>query len=190
MSTPGNTKEIAVLAGGCFWCVEAVLEQLRGVEHVESGYAGGHVPNPTYQQICTGTTGHAEVVRIRFDSREISYQEILNVFFMTHDPTTLNRQGPDVGDQYRSAIFYITPSQKEAAEQVTEHLRLSGIFDNPIVTEICALETFYPGEDYHQEFFRSNPYQPYCQVIISPKVAKFRKEFSDKLKSEVTRTTA
>jgi peptide-methionine (S)-S-oxide reductase len=175
-------RETATLGGGCFWCLEAVFEQLRGVEKVESGYAGGAVPNPTYHQVCTGTTGHAEVVQVTFDPEVISFREILDVFFATHDPTTLNRQGPDVGTQYRSAVFYHSPQQKQIAEQRIAELNAAGIWDAPLVTEVVSLEGFYRAEDYHQEYFRNNPAQPYCLAVVSPKVAKFRKQFAARLK--------
>jgi peptide-methionine (S)-S-oxide reductase len=175
-------RETATLGGGCFWCLEPVFEQLRGVERVESGYAGGTVPNPTYRQVCNGNTGHAEVVQVTFDPAVVSYREILDVFFGTHDPTTLNRQGPDTGTQYRSVIFYHTPEQKEAAEQRIAELNAAGIWDAPIVTQVVSLPAFYKAEDYHQEYFQQNSLQPYCQAVVAPKVAKFRKQFLDKLK--------
>ena len=175
------TKEIATLAGGCFWCLEAVLENVRGVESVVSGYAGGKVTDPTYQQVCTGTTGHAEVVQVTFDPTAISYRDILEIYFAIHDPTTLNRQGHDVGTQYRSAIFYHSPEQKQIAEQAIAELNTAGIWDRPIVTEVAPLTTFYPAEAYHQGYFRGHPEQGYCQVVVGPKVAKFRKRFADKL---------
>jgi peptide-methionine (S)-S-oxide reductase len=174
--------ETATLGGGCFWCLEAVFEQLRGVQKVESGYAGGAVPDPTYRQVCTGTTGHSEVVQVTFDPEVISFREILDVFFATHDPTTLNRQGPDVGTQYRSAVFYHSPQQKQIAEQRIAELNAAGIWDAPLVTEVVPLEAFYRAEDYHQEYFRNNPAQPYCLAVVSPKVAKFRKQFAARLK--------
>jgi peptide-methionine (S)-S-oxide reductase len=175
--------ETATLGGGCFWCLEAVFEQLRGVERVESGYAGGTVPNPTYRQVCNGNTGHAEVAQVTYDPAVVSYRDILDVFFATHDPTTLNRQGADVGTQYRSVIFYHTPQQKEQAEKRIAELNAAGIWDAPIVTQVTPLPAFYKAEDYHQEYFRQNPGQPYCQVVVAPKVAKFRKQFADKLKA-------
>jgi peptide-methionine (S)-S-oxide reductase len=175
------SREVATLGGGCFWCLEAVFEQLRGVERVESGYAGGGVAAPTYHQVCTGATGHAEVVQVTFDPAVVSFREVLDVFFATHDPTTLNRQGPDVGTQYRSAVFYHSPQQKETAEQAIAELNAAGIWDAPIVTEVVPLEAFYPAEDYHQGYYRQNPGQSYCRVVISPKVAKFRKQFAAKL---------
>ena len=175
-------QEIATLAGGCFWCLEAVFAELRGVEKVVSGYAGGYVPEPSYRQVCTGTTGHAEVVQITFDPREISFKELLEVFFTIHDPTTLNRQGGDVGTQYRSAIFYHTPEQKAVAEQVMAEVNAAKLWDAPIVTEISPLTTFFPAEDYHQEYYQLNPDQPYCRAVIAPKVAKFRKQYLAKLK--------
>lgn len=177
-----HDQEVATLAGGCFWCLEAVFDQLRGVEQVESGYSGGSVPNPSYRQVCTGTTGHAEVVQISFDPQVISFRELLKVFFTIHDPTTLNRQGADVGTQYRSAIFYHSPEQKAIAEQVIAELNAAGIWDAPIVTEVTPFTAFYPAEEYHQEYYQQNPSQPYCQVVIAPKVAKFRKEYLAKLK--------
>jgi peptide-methionine (S)-S-oxide reductase len=177
-----STSETATLAGGCFWCLEAVYDQLRGVRSVVSGYAGGHVPNPTYRQVCAGDTGHAEVVQIEFDPNEVSYRDLLRVFFTIHDPTTLNRQGADVGTQYRSAIFYHSPEQKQAAEEVMAELRAQKVWERPVVTELAPLETFYPAEDYHQEYFERNGEQPYCQAVVAPKVAKFRKAFFDRLK--------
>jgi peptide-methionine (S)-S-oxide reductase len=181
---PANDKEVATLAGGCFWCLEAVYEQLTGVEKVESGYSGGTVHNPTYRQVSAGTTGHAEAVQLTFDPNEISFRELLEVFFTIHDPTTLNRQGADVGPQYRSAIFYHDQKQKEAAEQVIGEIGAAGIWDDPIVTEVAPFRGFYKAEDYHQEYYRNNSYQPYCQVVIAPKVAKFRRKYLDKLKRE------
>ncbi len=175
--------ETATLGGGCFWCVEAVLLDLKGVERVQSGYAGGTTPNPTYEEVCRGTTGHAEVVQVDFDPQVISYWEILEVFFAVHDPTTLNRQGADVGTQYRSVIFFHTPEQEERAREVIEALEREGIWDSPVVTEVSPLTSFYPAETYHDGYFSRNPQQPYCQAVISPKVAKFRARFAHKLKS-------
>jgi peptide-methionine (S)-S-oxide reductase len=175
-------REIATLAGGCFWCLEAVFNDLRGVEKVVSGYAGGSLPNPTYQEVCMGTTGHAEVVQIFFDPNETSFKELLEVFFTIHDPTTLNRQGADAGTQYRSAIFYHSPEQREVAQQVIKELEAERIWDDPIVTEVTPLETFYPAEGYHQQYYEQNPNQPYCRAVVAPKVAKFRKLFLSKLK--------
>jgi peptide-methionine (S)-S-oxide reductase len=185
--TPGEvvmpaSKELATLGGGCFWCLEAVFEQLRGVEKVESGYCGGNTVNPTYAQVCTGATGHAEVVQVTFDPSVVSFAEILDVFFAIHDPTTLNRQGPDTGTQYRSAIYYHSPQQKETAERRIGELNASKIWDAPIVTEVEPLSVFYRAEDYHQGYFRRNPDQGYCQYVVSPKVAKFRKHFAEKLR--------
>jgi peptide-methionine (S)-S-oxide reductase len=181
---PENTgKEVATLGGGCFWCLEAVFEQLRGVEKVESGYAGGSVANPSYQQVCGGGTGHVEVVQVTFDPTVVSFREVLDVFFATHDPTTLNRQGPDFGTQYRSAVFYHSPEQKRVAEERIVELNAAGIWDAPIVTEVVPLRAFYKAEDYHQGYFRDNPRQPYCQAVVAPKVAKFRKQFAGKLRS-------
>jgi peptide-methionine (S)-S-oxide reductase len=182
-SAAPSKSEIATLAGGCFWCLEAVFEQLRGVLRVESGYARGSVPEPTYRQVCTGATGHAEVVQITFDPAVVSYREILDIFFATHDPTTLNRQGADVGTQYRSAIFYHSPEQKRVAEERIKELDAAKIWDEPIVTEVVSAPAFYRAEDYHQEYFRNNAGQPYCMAVVSPKVAKFRKQFAAKLKS-------
>lgn len=179
---PQQGKELATLGGGCFWCLEAVYLELKGVEAVVSGYAGGTVPNPTYYQVCAETTGHAEVVQLTFNPNVISYKEILQVFFTIHDPTTLNRQGNDVGTQYRSAIYYHSPEQKRIAEETIKEITADKVWDAPIVTEVAALDVFYPAEDYHQEYFWRNPYQPYCQYVIIPKVAKFRKYFVDKLK--------
>jgi peptide-methionine (S)-S-oxide reductase len=175
-------REIATLAGGCFWCVEAVFVELRGVEHVESGYMGGQMPNPTYEAVCTGRTGHAEVIQIAFDPDVISFRELLEVFFTTHDPTTLNRQGADVGTQYRSAIFYHTPEQAETAQHVIAAFNAEKIWPNPIVTEVTPVSTFYKAEDYHQSYFASNPQQPYCNAVIPPKLAKLRQKFAAKLK--------
>jgi peptide-methionine (S)-S-oxide reductase len=175
-------KEVATLGGGCFWCLEAIFLDLKGVEKVESGYSGGTAPNPTYRQVCTGTTGHAEVVQVTFDPRVISFKELLEVFFTIHDATTLNRQGADVGTQYRSAIFYHTPEQKVIAEQVIKDLNSAGIWNTPIVTEITPFKAFYRAEDYHQEYYRNNPDQPYCQAVIAPKVVKFRQKYLAKLK--------
>lgn len=181
-STPTPRREVATLGGGCFWCLEAVFDELQGVVDVVSGYSGGHVPNPSYEAVCTGRTGHAEVVQITFDPDVISYRDLLRVFFSIHDPTTRNRQGADVGPQYRSVIFYHSPEQKAVAEDVIAELDAAGIWGRPIVTEVTPFQAFYPAEDYHQEYYRRNPYQGYCQVVIAPKVAKFRKEFMDRLK--------
>lgn len=175
------TTEIATLGGGCFWCLEAVYQELKGVVHVESGYAGGNVPHPTYEQVCDGTTGHAEVVRIEFDPADISYREILEIFFTIHDPTTPNRQGNDVGTQYRSVIFHHTPDQQETARQVIACM--ASVWDAPIVTELCPAPTYYKAEDYHQNYFREHPLQGYCAFVVAPKVAKFRKVFADKAKN-------
>jgi peptide-methionine (S)-S-oxide reductase len=177
-------NEIAILGGGCFWCLEAVYEQLRGVVRVESGYAGGAVPNPTYEQVSTGRTGHAEVVQVTYDPGAISYEEILEIFFSIHDPTTLNRQGADVGPQYRSIILTHDAEQRAVAEQVIARIEAEGIWDDPIVTEVAPLVAFYKAEDYHQEYYRRNQGQPYCQVVIAPKVAQFRKQHFDKLRRD------
>ncbi|MFO7321944.1 MAG: peptide-methionine (S)-S-oxide reductase MsrA [Chloroflexota bacterium] len=183
MTQNAQGMEVATLGGGCFWCLEAVYDQLKGVTDVVSGYAGGHVPNPTYQQVCSGATGHAEVVQITFDPAVVSFEDLLHVFFTIHDPTTLNRQGADVGTQYRSVIFYHTPEQKETAERVIAELEAQQVWDQPIVTEVTPLDAFYPAEDYHQEYFARNPYQGYCQVVIAPKVAKFRQKYMERLKA-------
>lgn len=174
--------DTAVLGGGCFWCLEPVFQQLKGVLEVEPGYAGGHVPNPTYEQVCTGTTGHAEVVRIQFDPETVTFRELLEVFFSVHDPTTPNRQGADVGPQYRSIILYNSQEQKETAEAVIQELNEQGIWENPIVTEVEPLQEFYPAEDYHRDYYRRNPAQPYCQLVIAPKVQRFRQQFAAKLR--------
>lgn len=176
-------SEVAVLAGGCFWCLEAVFDQLKGVSAVESGYTGGRVANPTYRQVCDGNTGHAEVVRVTFDPSVISFRDLLDVFFTIHDPTTLNRQGADVGTQYRSAIFYTSPEQQAIATQTISELGNAKLWDQPIVTEVKPLDTFYEAEDYHQEYFTNNPNQPYCRAVVAPKVAKARKVFLERLKA-------
>jgi peptide-methionine (S)-S-oxide reductase len=178
-----SRTQVATLGGGCFWCLEAVYQELRGVEKVESGYSGGDVPTPTYRQVCSETTGHAEVVQVRFDPEVVSYRDILNVYFTIHDPTTLNRQGADVGTQYRSVIFYHDDEQRRVAEEVISELEAQGIWNNPIVTEVTPFDEFYVAEDYHQNYFRDNGFQPYCQVIIAPKVAKFRKQHLERLKA-------
>jgi peptide-methionine (S)-S-oxide reductase len=173
---------VATLGGGCFWCLEAVFEQLRGVERVESGYAGGNVTNPTYKQVCTGGTGHAEVVQITFDPSVLSFGGMLDVFFDIHEPTTLNRQGADVGTQYRSVIFYHSTEQKRIAEEKIAALNSSEYYRVPVVTQLVPFEAFYRAEDYHQGYFRNNPYQGYCQAVVAPKVAKFRAHFISKLR--------
>jgi peptide-methionine (S)-S-oxide reductase len=175
--------EVATLGGGCFWCLEAVFEQLRGVERVESGYAGGSTPNPTYKAVCGGDTGHAEVVQITFDPGVISYRELLEVFFATHDPTTLNRQGHDVGTQYRSVVYYHSPVQQAAARDTIESLTQQKTWPDPIVTEVTPFPGFFKAEDYHQHYFTNNPAQPYCQLVVNTKVAKARRAFAGKLKS-------
>jgi peptide-methionine (S)-S-oxide reductase len=174
--------EVATLGGGCFWCTDAVFSQLKGVEKIEPGYSGGERENPTYEEVSAGTTGHAEVAQITFDPKVISFKEILQIFFSTHDPTTLNRQGPDIGSQYRSVIFYHNNQQKEIAEQVIKELSEEKIFDAPIVTQVVPLETVYKAEDYHKEYFKRHPEQPYCRVVIAPKVAKLRQLYLSKLK--------
>ena len=181
-SRSSDGTSLATLAGGCFWCLEAVYNELRGVESVVSGYAGGHDPDPTYEAVCSETTGHAEVVQIAYDPDMLSFRELLEVFFTIHDPTTLNRQGNDVGTQYRSAIFYHDEEQRLIADEVIEEMTVAGLWDDPIVTEVTALDTFYEAEEYHQQYFEKNPFQPYCFVVVRPKVSKFRKKFISKLK--------
>ena len=176
--------ETATLAGGCFWCLEAVFAMVEGVAHVKSGYAGGHVPNPSYKEVCTGTTGHTEVVQVEFDARVIPFADLLGIFFGIHDPTTLNRQGGDVGTQYRSAVFFHSPEQERAAKAVIAELGRDGPWDDPIVTEVTPLESFYPAEAYHDEYFERNGGQPYCRAVVAPKVAKFRKSFAHRLRPE------
>jgi peptide-methionine (S)-S-oxide reductase len=178
-------REVATLAAGCFWCVEAVFAELRGVERVESGYAGGNLPQPTYEAVCTGRTGHAEVIQITFDPEQITYRDLLEVFFATHDPTTLNRQGADVGTQYRSAVFYHSPEQRQAAEETIAALTAAQAFPAPIVTEVTpyAADNYFPAEDYHQNYFALHPTQAYCSAVIPPKLAKLRRKFASRLKS-------
>jgi len=185
LSTPVNVpagKEVATLAGGCFWCTEAIFKELRGVEQVTPGYAGGHVPSPTYEQVCTGTTGHAEAVQIIFDPRVISYADLLRIFLTTHDPTTLNRQGADVGTQYRSAIFTHTPDQARVAREIIAEFTKARVYDDPIVTEVRPFTCFYPAEEYHRDYFARNPDKGYCRLVIAPKVAKFREKYRDRLR--------
>lgn len=177
-----STTQTTTLAGGCFWCLEAVFDDLQGVLSVESGYSGGQTPNPTYQDVCNGTTGHAEVVRIKFDPALLPFNDLLRIFFSIHDPTSLNRQGADVGTQYRSAIYYHDESQKQVAEEIIAELQAAQLWPNPIVTEVSPLTNYYPAEDYHQEYFANNPNQPYCAAVVAPKVAKFRKQFLERLK--------
>jgi len=183
MNSTGK-NEVATLAGGCFWCLEAVYNDLRGVEKVVSGYSGGRAPNPTYEEVCTGKTGHAEVIQITFDPQVISFKELLEVFFTIHDPTTLNRQGADVGTQYRSAVFYHSPEQKEVADKVIADITAAKIWKDSIVTEVTKLDAFYPAEEYHQRYYERNPNQGYCRMVIEPKVIKFRKQFMSKLKKQ------
>jgi peptide-methionine (S)-S-oxide reductase len=180
--TPDSTLETAVLGGGCFWCLDAVFRELDGVRSVESGYAGGRDASPNYEEVCSGETGHAEVVRVTFDPAAISFRDLLRVFFTIHDPTTLNRQGNDVGTQYRSVIFCETPQQRADAEAIVEELTGEGLWRDPVVTEIAGSATFYPAETYHQDYFQRNGSQPYCAYIVAPKVAKFRKAFADRLR--------
>jgi peptide-methionine (S)-S-oxide reductase len=175
-------REVATLGGGCFWCTEAVFVDLRGVDRVVSGYMGGPLPNPSYEQVCSGRTGHAEVVQVTFDPAEISFREILEIFFTTHDPTTLNRQGGDEGTQYRSVVFYHDDEQRRVAEEVIRELTERRLYDDPIVTEVSPASQFYPAESYHQDYYARNPYQGYCQVVIAPKVSKFRKAYTSRLK--------
>jgi peptide-methionine (S)-S-oxide reductase len=177
-----DSRERAIFGGGCFWCTEAVFRDLRGVERVVSGYSGGARANPSYEQVCSGATGHTEVVQIEYDPRQISFRDLLQVFFATHDPTTPNRQGNDVGSQYRSVVFYESAEQQRTAQAVVDELSAAGAFERPIVTEISPLNAFYPAEAYHQEYFERNPHQPYCQVVVAPKLAKFRKQYAERLK--------
>src|SRR5690348_8229595 len=177
-----SDKEIATLAGGCFWCLEAVYDEVKGVHSVDSGYMGGRSRNPTYEEVCSGTTGHAEVVQIAFDPAVVSYQDLLEIFFVIHDPTTLDRQGNDVGTQYRSAIFYHSPEQRRIAEETIRNLEADKVFDARIVTQVVPAEVFYPAENYHQEYFQRNAGQPYCQYVVAPKLAKFRRKFLEKMK--------
>ena len=174
-------NETAVLGGGCFWCLEAVYQEIKGVEHVESGYTGGHIVEPTYEQVCDGTTGHAEVVLINFDNEIISFRALLEIFFTIHDPTTLNRQGNDIGTQYRSVIYYQSPEQKETAKHVLAEMAC--VWDAPIVTELSPVEIYFKAEDYHQNYFKQHPLQGYCAFVVAPKVAKLRKTFMDKVKA-------
>lgn len=183
-SAKPNNMDTATFGAGCFWCVEAIFQNLEGVEKVSSGYTGGHVPNPSYEEVCTGVTGHAEVARILFNPEVISFEELLEVFWQTHDPTTLNRQGADVGTQYRSAIFYHNEEQKRLAEEYKRKLNESGAFNNPVITEISPLTVFYEAENYHQDYYRNNGDQPYCRLVIKPKMEKFEKVFKDKLKKQ------
>lgn len=178
-----SNQEVATLAGGCFWCLDAVFRGLKGIEQVVSGYAGGTVANPSYEAVCTGRTGHAEVVQVTFDPAVLSYRDLVEVFFGIHDPTTLNRQGADVGTQYRSAIYYHSPEQERTARAVIAELERDQVFDSPIVTEVAPFTVFYPAEEYHQDYFRRNPGQGYCRAVIAPKVAKFRKEHLERLKT-------
>ncbi|MFP4345695.1 MAG: peptide-methionine (S)-S-oxide reductase MsrA [Anaerolineales bacterium] len=183
MMNENKNLQTTTLGGGCFWCLEAVYEQVEGVQEVVSGYAGGDRPRPTYEQVCTGATGHAEVVQVTYNPEVVSYRELLEIFFDIHDPTTLNRQGADVGTQYRSVIFYHNEAQKETAEEMIRELEASDRWKNPIVTQVEPLDAFYRAEDYHQEYFRKNPNQGYCRMVVAPKVSKFRKHFVAKLKT-------
>jgi peptide-methionine (S)-S-oxide reductase len=188
MENVGNLQK-ATFAGGCFWCTEAVFQELKGVYKVTSGYIGGHVANPTYKQVCSGQTGHAEATEILFNPEEISFEELLEVHFKTHDPTTLNRQGADVGTQYRSGIFYHNDQQKAAAESIIAELTRAGVYANPIVTEVTPASQWYPAEDYHQDYYSQNPNQGYCAMVITPKIEKFRKVFADRLRQSGGRST-
>ena len=181
-SLRAGPRERATLGGGCFWCLEAVYDQMKGVESVESGYMGGANPDPSYEEVCTGRSGHAEVVQLAFDPAIVSFREILEVFFVIHDPTTLNQQGNDVGTQYRSAIFYHSPEQKKVAEELIAELTKQQLYNKPIVTELVPAVEFYEAEEYHQEYFARNPFQPYCSYVVGPKLAKFRTSFASKLK--------
>ncbi|GBQ45505.1 peptide-methionine (S)-S-oxide reductase MsrA [Komagataeibacter sucrofermentans] len=176
-----NALETLVLGGGCFWCIEAPFKELRGVQAIEPGYAGGHTPNPTYEQVCTGRTGHTEVVRVMFDPTELSCADLLRIFFVMHDPTTPNRQGNDVGTQYRSAIFWQDATQEKTAYAIRDEIAAQHVWPNPIVTEIAKLEYFWPAEDYHRDYFARNPGNPYCSAVIPPKIAKMRRLFRDRL---------
>ncbi|HEX8942465.1 MAG TPA: peptide-methionine (S)-S-oxide reductase MsrA [Gemmatimonadaceae bacterium] len=176
------TQEIATLGGGCFWCIDTIFRELKGVERVESGYAGGRMPNPTYRDVCSGMTGHAEVVQVTFDPSVLSFRDLLGVFFTVHDPTTPDRQGADVGTQYRSIVLYHSDEQRDTTKQVIEELSKNKVWDDPIVTQVVPFTTFYSAEKYHQEYYSQNPNQPYCQIVIAPKVAKFRKKYLDKLR--------
>jgi peptide-methionine (S)-S-oxide reductase len=180
--TDSENLEVATLAGGCFWCTEAAFSIIKGVERIESGYAGGNVPNPTYEQVSTGTTGHAEAAQVFFNPKIISYREILEIFFTMHDPTSLNRQGADVGTQYRSAIFYHNQEQKVTAEKLIDELNTEGIWNKPIVTTVEPLKVFYKAESYHKDYYKKHPNEPYCQAVIAPKIAKLQQHFIDKIK--------
>jgi peptide-methionine (S)-S-oxide reductase len=179
---PAPQEKVALLGGGCFWCVEAIYRDLRGVTKVQSGYAGGHTSNPSYREVCTGSTGHAEVVQVTYDPAEVSYADLLRIFFVTHDPTTFNRQGNDIGTQYRSVIFTGDESERATAQAVRDEIAAEGIWANPIVTEIAGPAVFWPAEEEHDDYFARNPYSGYCQAVVAPKVVKFRKAFADRLK--------
>lgn len=183
MNTLSSTVATATFGGGCFWCTEAVFKDVRGVTKVTSGYAGGSVPNPSYEHVCDGSTGHAEVIQVEYDPSVVTYEQLLEIFFLTHDPTSMNRQGNDVGTQYRSVVFFTNDTEKQTAESVKARLDGEHIYDKPIVTEIVPFTNFYPAEDYHQNYFEKNPDQPYCQAVINPKVGKFRQRFAPLLKS-------
>ena len=176
-----SDRELATVGGGCFWCVEAVFEEVDGVESVTSGYAGGHVEDPSYEEVCSGTTGHAEVVQVEYDPDVVSYRDVLEIFFAVHDPTTEDREGPDVGSQYRSAVYYHDEDQREVVEAYVDELESNGVYDDSIVTEVAPLETFYPAEEYHQDYYEKNPDQPYCAIQIPPKLEKVREKFADRL---------
>ncbi len=182
MTSEAAGREVVTLAGGCFWCLQPIFQDLRGVEKVEVGYSGGRTKNPTYEDVCSDSTGHAEAVQVTYDPQSISTEELLRIFFNVHDPTTVNRQGHDVGTQYRSAVFYRTPGQKATVDRVIGEIRAARLWDDPIVTEVAPLTTFYRGEEYHQDYFAKNPWHGYCRAVVAPKVAKFRKQFAPKLK--------
>jgi len=182
MTSATGAQEVLTVAGGCFWCLQPIFQDLKGVEKVEVGYSGGRTKNPTYEDVCTDSTGHAEAVEVTYDPKAIPTQDLLKIFFTVHDPTTLNRQGHDVGSQYRSAVFYRTPEQKAAVERVIAEIRAAKLWDDPIVTEVAPLSTFYVAEDYHQDYFAKNPWAGYCRSVVAPKVAKFRKQFAAQLK--------
>jgi peptide-methionine (S)-S-oxide reductase len=180
-----DRREVATLGGGCFWCTEAVFSELQGVEQVLPGYAGGSAPNPSYEDVCTGSTGHAEVVQVTFNPTVLSFADLLRIFFTVHDPTTLNRQGADVGSQYRSVILYHSPAQRDTAQQVMQEVTAARLWKHPLVTELVPFRQFYPAEEYHRDYFRRNPSRGYCMMVISPKVSKFRKHYADRLKRPV-----
>ena len=182
-NVPGRVPEVATLAGGCFWCLQPLFQELRGVDKAECGYAGGHAANPSYEEVCTDATGHAESIQITFDPAVLSYEDLLNVFFTVHDPTTRNRQGADIGTQYRSAVFYHTPEQRATAERVIRELEARNVWAHPIVTEVTPFTNFFRAEEYHQDYYRKNPYAGYCLAVVRPKVSKFRNRYAERLKA-------